>query len=137
MFVLILAIHVIICTLLIGIILIQAGRGGGLVDSLSGVESMFGTKTNTFLTRTTTILSILFFMTCLGLEFLSLQQSRSLMKKISPNTPAQAALPVGEAKKEATPEEPKSQSVEPAASEAGSAPAATASKPDSEVPKTE
>ncbi|MCM8779816.1 MAG: preprotein translocase subunit SecG, partial [Candidatus Omnitrophica bacterium] len=55
------ALHVIICALLILIILIQAGRGGGLVESFSGVESMFGTKTNTFLTRSTTVLSIAFF----------------------------------------------------------------------------
>lgn len=79
---LVIAIHMIICILLIGIILIQAGRGGGLVEGFSGVESMFGTKTNTFLTRTTTTLSILFFITCLSLALLSLRQSRSLMKDV-------------------------------------------------------
>ncbi|MCX5697317.1 MAG: preprotein translocase subunit SecG [Candidatus Omnitrophica bacterium] len=80
----IIAIHVIICTLLIIIILIQAGRGGGLVESFSGVESMFGTKTNAFLTRTTTVLSILFFLTCLTLAVISLKQSRSLMETVRP-----------------------------------------------------
>ena len=80
---LLMVIHVIICILLIGIILIQAGRGGGLVEGFSGVESMFGPKANTFLTRTTTILSILFFITCLSLAFLSAKQSRSLMKDVS------------------------------------------------------
>jgi preprotein translocase subunit SecG len=79
---LVIFIHVIVCALLIVIILIQAGRGGGLVESFSGVESMFGTKTNAFLTRTTTVLSILFFITCLSLAFLSAKQSRSLMKNI-------------------------------------------------------
>ena len=68
--------------MLIGIILIQAGRGGGLVEGFSGVESMFGTKTNTFLTRTTTVLSTLFLVTCLSLAFLSAKQSRSLMQDI-------------------------------------------------------
>jgi len=72
--------HMLICFLLIGIILIQAGRGGGLVENLSSVESMFGTKTNSFLTRTTTILSVMFFLTCLSLALLSAKQSRSLMK---------------------------------------------------------
>jgi len=87
-------IHAIICIVLIGLVLIQRGRGGGLVESFSGVESMFGTKTNVFLTRTTTILSILFFFTCLALAVLSVRQSRSLMKNIkaqatqSPGTPA-------------------------------------------------
>lgn len=77
-------VHALICALLIGIILIQAGRGGGLVQGFSGVESMFGTKTNAFLTRTTTILAVLFFITCLSLAFLSAQQGKSLLSKTSP-----------------------------------------------------
>jgi protein translocase SecG subunit len=79
----IIVIHVIICAGLIGLVLIQRGRGSGLVESLSGVESVFGTKTNTFLTRTTTILSILFFITCLSLAILSVKQSKSLMRNTS------------------------------------------------------
>ena len=79
---LIIAIHVIACVLLIGIILVQRGRGGGLAESFSGAESMFGTKTNAFLTRATTVLSIVFFFTCLSLAFLSAKQSRSLMRDI-------------------------------------------------------
>jgi len=78
----IIIIHVIICAALIGLVLIQRGRGSGLVESFSGVESMFGTKTNAFLTRTTTILSILFFLTCLSLAVLSVRQARSLMRNI-------------------------------------------------------
>lgn len=80
--VLLIAIHVIACTLLIIIILIQRGRGGGLVENLSGVESMFGVKTNTFLSRTTTVLSVLFFFTCLSLAFLSAKQSKSLLERV-------------------------------------------------------
>ena len=78
----IIIVHVIACSLLIGIILIQRGRGGGLVESFSGVESMFGTKTSAFLARATTILSIVFFFTCLSLAFLSAQRSKSLMKSL-------------------------------------------------------
>lgn len=81
---LIIAIHITICILLIGIILVQAGRGGGLVEGFSGVESMFGTKTNAFLTRATTILAILFFLTCLSLALLSVRQSKSLIKDTKP-----------------------------------------------------
>ena len=83
---LVISIHVIACTLLIIIILIQRGRGGGLAESFSGVESMFGTKTNAFLSRTTTVLSTIFFITCLTLAVLSVRQSRSLMKDIKPQT---------------------------------------------------
>ena len=81
---LVIAIHVIVCALLIIMILIQRGRGGGLAETFSGVESMFGTKTNTFLSRTTTVLSVIFFITCLSLALLSVRQSRSLMKDIKP-----------------------------------------------------
>ena len=80
----IIVVHVIVCIVLIGLVLIQRGRGSGLVESFQGVESMFGTKTNTFLTRTTTILSIIFFLTCLSLAVLSVRQSKSLMRNIKP-----------------------------------------------------
>lgn len=91
-------IHVIICVCLIGLVLIQRGRGSGLVESFSGVESMFGTKTSAFLTRTTTILSILFFFTCLVLAVLSVRQSRSLLKDIKLKEPVRQAQPVNESK---------------------------------------
>jgi len=83
-------VHGIICFLLITLVLIQRGRGGGLVDSFSSVESMFGTKTNTFLTRATTVLSVMFFFTCLSLAILSVRQSKSLL---SDRGSVQAAVP--------------------------------------------
>ncbi len=92
MMVSLITIHVIVCVLLIVLILIQRGRGGGLAESFSDVESMFGTKTNTFLTRTTAVLSVLFFITCLSLAVLSVKQSRSLMKDAKSQT-----VPVGQA----------------------------------------
>jgi len=94
----IITIHVIACFVLIGLVLIQRGRGGGLVESFSGVESMFGTKTSAFLTRTTTILSIVFFITCLSLAILSIRQSKSLMSNVkTEQAPAQEASPMSEA----------------------------------------
>jgi preprotein translocase subunit SecG len=108
----IIALHVIACLGLIAIVLIQRGRSSGLVESFSGVESMFGTKTNTFLTRTTSVLSVVFFLTCLSLAVLSVKQSRSLMRdiksevekqpvpelpKVNEEAAAQAPLPQGQA----------------------------------------
>ncbi|MDD4979843.1 MAG: preprotein translocase subunit SecG [Candidatus Omnitrophica bacterium] len=107
---LIITIHVVACTLLITIILIQRGRGGGLAESFSGVESMFGTKTNAFLSRTTTVLSAVFFVTCLSLAVLSVRQSRSLMqdaKPTAPPAPATAAAPVNNPIEQAQQELPK------------------------------
>jgi len=75
-------IHVTACVVLIGLVLIQRGRGAGLVESFAGVESMFGTKTSAFLTRTTTIMSVVFFITCLTLAVMSVRQSKSLMRDV-------------------------------------------------------
>ena len=74
--------HVTACVVLIGLVLIQRGRGAGLVESFAGVESMFGTKTSAFLTRITTIMSVVFFITCLTLAVLSVRQSKSLMRDV-------------------------------------------------------
>ena len=104
----VITIHVIVCVLLIIIILIQAGRGGGLVEGFSGVESMFGTKTNTFLTRTTTVLSVLFLLTCLSLAFLSARQSRSLMRSIKAQQTPQPAPAVPPPAPAQAPSEPAS-----------------------------
>ena len=97
----IIVIHVIACALLIILVLIQRGRGSGLVESFSGVESMFGTKTDAFLTRITTIFAVIFFLTCLSLALLSVRQSKSLIgstksttPKVSQEVPKQEALPV-------------------------------------------
>ena len=96
MFTLIVIVHVIACILLIALIMVQRGHGGGLVESFSDFESMFGTKTNAFLTRSTTVLSIVFLATCLSLAVFSSKQSKSLMegvKVIQPKVPAQPAAP--------------------------------------------
>ncbi|MBN1913848.1 MAG: preprotein translocase subunit SecG [Candidatus Omnitrophica bacterium] len=93
---LIITVHVIACVLLIIVILIQAGRGGGLVDSFSGVESMFGTKTNALLSRITTIFAAVFFATCIGLALFSARQSRSLLENkaaVSQKIPPVATAP--------------------------------------------
>ncbi|MBM3245864.1 MAG: preprotein translocase subunit SecG [Candidatus Omnitrophica bacterium] len=123
-------IHVTTCTLLIGIILIQSGRGGGLVESFSGVESMFGTKTSAFLTRSTTVLSTIFFITCVSLALLSARQSRSLLRG-APAPTEQTAVPAASGPaKQVMPEAAKTQENTPA-------PQAEEKKAPEEAPKTE
>jgi len=75
----ILVIHVIVCVLLVISILMQAGRGGGLTETFQSAESMFGTKTNVFMVRLTTILAIIFFSTSMILAFNSSKVDQSLM----------------------------------------------------------
>ena len=64
---LVMGIHVTVCVVLIIIILIQRGRGGGFIESFAGLESMFGTKTSAFLSKATSVLAVLFFLSCLTL----------------------------------------------------------------------
>ncbi len=95
---LVVCIHVIVCLVLIIVILLQAGRGQGLTGSSFGggnVQSLFGTKASSFLTKATSVCAILFLFTCVGLNVIEVQKSRSLFK--SPN--AQASLDVEQVKK--------------------------------------
>lgn len=110
MYTFVIVIHMIVSLLLITVILIQQGRGGGLLESISGIESLFGTKTNAFLTRTTAILATLFIITCLGLTFLSVQRSKSLMERTD-SAPTSSKIPeaktMGETNQTPSPELPK------------------------------
>ncbi|MFC1658903.1 preprotein translocase subunit SecG [Candidatus Omnitrophota bacterium] len=129
MYGLILAAHVLVAILLIVVILIQRGRGGGLVESFSGVESMFGTRTSQFLTRATAIFATVFLFTSITLALLAAGQGRSLIGQedissvqgespsaVMPDEPAatqEAELPaqdagslVGQAAEEAKPAQP-------------------------------
>jgi len=90
MYNLLIFLHILIVILLLGVILIQRGRSGGLIEALGGVESIFGTKTSSFLVKTTVILAILFFLTSLSLAFLSKQREKSLFEKL----PARKEKPV-------------------------------------------
>ena len=74
MFVVLLAIHVLICLVLIVAILIQSGKGGGLVSAFgtSGGHAIFGGRgAATFLSKATTILGAGFMVTSLLLALLS------------------------------------------------------------------
>src|SRR5258708_4877507 len=91
----ILVIHVIVCILLVIAVLMQAGRGGGLTETFQSAESMFGTQTNVFMVRFTTIMAIIFLSTSLILAFNSSKGDKSLManKKLLSTVPKSAAVP--------------------------------------------
>lgn len=88
----ILVLHVIVCILLVVTILMQAGKGGGLAESFTSAESMFGTQTNKFLVTTSTVLAIIFLTTSLILAVYGAKGQKSLManQKLLPKatTPA-------------------------------------------------
>ncbi len=125
------AVHIVVCVFLIIIVLIQAGRGGGLSESFSGAESIFGTKTNNMLTRATSFFAVLFFATCLSLAILSKQRSNSIIRgamEQKPKTPAAAAKQPVETKQ--TPQaKPQNRQMPPDAAPAKEKPADTQTQP--------
>jgi len=91
----ILFVHIAVAILLVITILMQAGRGGGLAESFASAESMFGTQTNKFLVRTSTVLAVIFLLTSLVLAMYGAKGERSLMsgQKLLPQA---AATPVAQ-----------------------------------------
>ena len=80
---LVLVIHVMVSFILIGVILLQGGRGG-LSDALGGAaaQSLFGGGTATVLTRVTAFCAGLFVVTCLSLAYLSTMKGRSVIEQV-------------------------------------------------------
>jgi len=78
---LVIAIHVIVSLVLIFVILLQAGRGGGLSESFGGssTQTLFGTKTSLFLRRATEVSAIVYILTCLTLAVMTSHKGRSLV----------------------------------------------------------
>ena len=91
MTIVLLVIHVLVCLVLIVSILLQSGKGGGLAGGafggMGGSSAVFGgTGAATFLSKVTTYLAIVFFLTCIGLWY----SSRS--GETLPETAAERAL---------------------------------------------
>lgn len=91
---LILSIHILVCFVLVAVILLQAGRGGGVADTFGGAaQSMFGTRGVAFLTRATTVSAIVFMLTSLSLAYLSAQQGHSLLEGAPIPAPVEQPAP--------------------------------------------
>ncbi len=83
MYGLVMVVHIAASLLLIGIILIQGGRGG-LSDALGGgaAQSLFGGAAATALTRITAVCAAIFGLTCLSLVYLSTVRGRSVIEQV-------------------------------------------------------
>ncbi len=95
MFGLIVAMHILTCIFLILVILIQPGKGYGLSETFGGTaQTLFGTRSATFITRATAICATIFLITCLGISIFSSKKSRSVMQRVKIETPKKEAAPV-------------------------------------------
>ena len=83
MFALLMVIHVVVALFLIGVILLQGGRGG-LGEALGGAaaQSLFGGGANTVIAKITTVAAGLFMVTCLSLAILSTARGRSVIEQL-------------------------------------------------------
>ncbi len=79
----VMALHIVVSLVLIAVILLQAGRGGGLSESFGGssTQTIFGTKTSLFLMRATAASAIVYIITCLVLGVMTSNRGRSLVSK--------------------------------------------------------
>ena len=83
---LVLVIHILVALFLVGVILLQGGRGG-LGEALGGAaaQSLFGGGANTVMSRITAVVASLFMVTCLSLAALSTARGRSVMDQLPMN----------------------------------------------------
>jgi len=96
MYAILIAIHVLISLFLIAVILLQAGKGGGLADSFGGsqMQNLFGTKSTTVLTKLTAVCAIGFIITCTTLAVMASHKSRSIVDGLKIPEQAGAVQPV-------------------------------------------
>lgn len=106
MSILIVIIHVLVCLALIGIVLLQAGKGAdiGAAFGSGSSQTMFGTRgAATFLQKATVTAAVTFMVTSLVLTFISNRsKTSSVMKQSVPAAPA-APSPAGAPVAPATP----------------------------------
>ena len=98
MYILLIIFHVAVCFVLIAVILLQAGRGGGLAEAFGGgdtARSLLGTQAPAVLKKATEVAAIAFLVTSLALGMVTARRGRSLFDRgrmpIMPISPAQQA----------------------------------------------
>lgn len=136
MYIVLMIVHIFVCLVLIAVILLQAGRGGGVSDVFGGAQaqSILGTQTNTFMTRATEVCAVVFVITSLSLGFMSTQKGKSLVQKemqmqaLKQSLPGMPSAVKTEAKEAVTAESLKAASTEPAAVKTEEAPAVSETK---------
>ena len=85
-------IHLVVAVALIGLVLMQHGKGADMGAAFGGGSSgsLFGSSGSAnFLSRTTAVLATVFFLTSMGLAYFALQNSKPKQGFTLPQAPAQ------------------------------------------------
>ena len=93
MFILVVSIHIIVSLVIIGLVLLQAGKGADIGSAFggSGSQAVFGSMgTPTVLGKATAVVAVVFMMTSFALSMMSHNRAMSIMPQSAPAAPAPA-----------------------------------------------
>jgi preprotein translocase subunit SecG len=97
MFILVVIVHVLVCLVIVGLVLLQAGKGADIGSAFggSGSQAVFGSMgTPTVLGKATGVVAVLFMITSFALSMMAHQQPTSIMPATAPaSAPAAPATP--------------------------------------------
>jgi len=100
-------VHIVVCLAMLPVILLQAGKGGGVNAAFGGggSGSVFGGSSgaSTFLVKLTSGAAILFMCTSLGLSYLSSKSRSVIGDGPTPTTEQPAKVPAGVVPSSTTP----------------------------------
>lgn len=98
MHIVVITLTVIIALLLIGIVLIQKSKGGGLSSQFGGAGSVMGVRqTNSFLEKATwTLLGLLILLSIISAFTMPKVSNETRLRTIAPEAAAPAQLPAGQ-----------------------------------------
>jgi preprotein translocase subunit SecG len=96
MFILVVTIHIIVSLVIIGLVLLQAGKGADIGSAFggSGSQAVFGSMgTPTVLGKATAVVAAVFMITSFGLSIMSHRRAVSIMPASGPAAPATPPAP--------------------------------------------
>jgi preprotein translocase subunit SecG len=105
--ILVMILHVLVCMVIVGLVLLQAGKGADIGSAFGGTgsQAVFGSMgTPTVLGKATTVAAILFMLTSFVLASQGGRRSATIMPPTAPAaTPAPSAAPIPAAPVPSTP----------------------------------
>lgn len=96
MFILVVTIHIIVSLVIIGLVLLQAGKGADIGSAFggSGSQAVFGSMgTPTVLGKATGVVAVLFMVTSFALSMMAHRQPSSIMPATAPPAATAPATP--------------------------------------------